>query len=353
MHVLAEHRHTLDAGPAADGRLPPEDRVEHRRVRRDPHVSQQDAPRQPHALLDDAAGPDRDVWPNEAVGADLRALVDQHRALDLSASVELGAGCAGELVRCDAGEVLQVEGVALQEVARLLDVHPVALEGHRVELLLRRELRQHLALHRHRPHDPQPLDKGGREDVDARVDQVAGEGAAVLDEALNQARGVRLHDRLSVLCRLVDSRHHDGAQLAVRLVQRVERAQVEVAGDVAVDDEERLAVAEQAALVRQRDRPGRAERLVLLHARDLDAEAVLVLIEKASHDLRAVVDGEHHLIHAGAHERLDEVQQQRLVSKLDERFRFGEREWPQLRTETADENQPFWRRVRHASVPGE
>jgi hypothetical protein len=178
--------------------------------------------------------------------------------------------------------------------------------------------RSHLSLHRGGTQG-EAIKDVRREDVHAGVDQVAGKGAPVLDEAIDEPRVVWHHHRFAVLGRLVHWRHHDCPHLAVRFVEVKRGAQAEFARHVAVHHKERLPVIEQRLC--ERERPRGAKGLALLRERDLDAQ-ILVLLKKVGHDLLAVVDGKHDLCDACILEELHQMQQLRLVSKFDQRLRL-------------------------------
>jgi hypothetical protein len=134
VHILAEHADALDARPAANCRPPAEDRVEDHAVRAHADTIEEDAPRKAHAVLDHAAGADDDVRTDLAALADLRARVDQHIALARGPQ-RVGVS---ELCRAVPAQVGEVVRSALQKVGGLLDVHPIAVEPHAIQLLLRR-----------------------------------------------------------------------------------------------------------------------------------------------------------------------------------------------------------------------
>ena len=123
VHILAEHAHPLDACPAPNGRSPSEDRVDHDGVRAHAAALEQRAPGEAHAVLDDAAGPNDHVRADPAALADRRTLRHHH--------IPIGrlAKRPRERLRPMVLQVGEVERGTHEEVGRLLDVHPVAVEA--------------------------------------------------------------------------------------------------------------------------------------------------------------------------------------------------------------------------------
>jgi len=120
------------------------------------------------------------------------------------------------------------------------------------------------------------LQDGGVQNVDAGVDAIADELDGLLNEAVDH-RGVAglVHDD-TVLGRLLDLGHDNGALAAVLLVELGELLEGVVAGDVGVEDEEGRVVLAQDALG-ELERASGAEGLRLDGELDLDIVLLLVL----------------------------------------------------------------------------
>ena len=114
-----------------------------------------------------------------------------------------------------------------------------------VERAGRGELGEHAALDREQPAARDHLEDLGLEDVDAGVDERrALPLPGLLEEAGHGAVLAQLDQ--AVAARVLDGREEDGAHAALGSVRGGERAQVDVAQDVAVEDVE-AAVVEQVA----------------------------------------------------------------------------------------------------------
>jgi hypothetical protein len=120
------------------------------------------------------------------------------------------------------------------------------------------------------------LEHAGVEDVDAGVDAVADELDGLLDEAVDHGRVAGLMHNDTVLGRLLDLGHDNGALAAVLLVELGQLGEGVVAGDVGVEHEEGRVVLAQDAFG-ELERAGGAEGLGLNGELDLDVVLLLVL----------------------------------------------------------------------------
>jgi hypothetical protein len=331
-HVVAQHRHVLQARPAADGAVPAHDGALDPRVVLYLAPAQQHAALQPHAVADDHVGPDGDVWADAAVLADLGRRVHEHVA-----AVHVGARVWHELLGALLGQAGQVQAGAGQKVLGLADVHPEAVEVERVQLAGLAHVRERLFLDAGRA-QLDALQHAGVEHVDAGVDPIADELDGLLDEAVDARDVARLVHDDAVLAGLVNLGHDDGALVTVRAVEGGQLLEGVVADDVAVEHEEGRRVLGQRALG-ELERAGGAEGLGFDGEFNLDAELLFVLaglalaslrgrsadlFEVLGHDLRAVIDGEHDVGDAGFGEGGDLVLDHGLVGELDERLGQGE-----------------------------
>ena len=176
VHVLAEDRDALDARPRADGRSPAEDRVDDHGVGAHAH------PLSRMHFLDDAARADDTPGPTVAVGGPKTLLYHDGVARSIS-SVVLCLLQVLEVARCPAESRRRLTFIQKPSRRRICSsAASVGSTSFSIEV----------------GRMPSRSKIDGAEDVHARVDQRASEGAPVLDEAVNQARG-RQHDALAVL----------------------------------------------------------------------------------------------------------------------------------------------------------
>ena len=268
--VVAEDSDVLETRPAADGAVPANDGALNPGVVLDLGSGQEDAALEADAVAHDDVGSDGDVGSYPAVLADLGRGVDQ----DVAAVDERNGG-RGQLLGALLGERREVQAGSGQEVLGLADIHPEAVQVERVELAVADHGGEGLLLDRGGP-ELDALQHRRVEDVDTGVDAVADELDGLLDEAVD-ARGVvrPVHDD-TVLGRFLDLGHHNGALVAVGLVERRELLEGVLAGDVRVEDEERGVVLGQN-LLRQLERSGGAKGLGFDRDGDVDSELFLVL----------------------------------------------------------------------------
>ena len=194
-NALLDHRAVLDHAPAHDGAV-----LDHTVVA--------DA----HALADHHVGTDL------ARRANLHRWMNQHIALDALSLNELAAI---HLLLALANEV-KIERSASHVVFRLSDVHPEAVQDNRVQLLVLSHEREYVSLDG-RGLVGNSLQDGRSEHVNARVDVVADVLLRLLDKAINQARFIG-NDH-TVLRRIRDGSHSDGALLSVLLMELKELLQ--------------------------------------------------------------------------------------------------------------------------------
>eukprot|EP00187_Rhodella_violacea_P011286 CAMPEP_0174913216 /NCGR_PEP_ID=MMETSP0167-20121228/80192_1 /TAXON_ID=38298 /ORGANISM="Rhodella maculata, Strain CCMP736" /LENGTH=368 /DNA_ID=CAMNT_0016157927 /DNA_START=415 /DNA_END=1521 /DNA_ORIENTATION=- len=324
-HVLAKHGVILDADPLPDGGIPSHDCQRDPRVRLDLHARQQGALGEPDAVVDDAARADDDVGADAALGPDAGGLVDEDVADEF--------GARGEQLGLALPEGGEVEALAREVVLGLADVGPVAFEFLAEELAAVADLGEDFFFDGGGLHGDALEDARG-EEVHARVDAVADKLLRLLHEARDLALLVVDHD--AELGGVLDLGHENRGLCVPRAVKREHLLERIIACDVGIQHEERLAVVE--VILGELNRARGAHGLGLAAGGDLDAEPLLLALQKLFHDLRLVIHGEHDLLHAHRGERLDLVHDDRLIAKLDERLREGEGERPEAGAVAADEN---------------
>jgi hypothetical protein len=133
----------------------------------------------------------------------------------------------------------------------LSNVHPEALEVHRVELAVAGHGGEDVGLDRGRL-DLDAVEDGGVEDVDTGVDAVSDELLGLLDEAVDRRLAGNGEDD-TVLGGLVDLGDHKSSLTAVSDVEVAELAEGVGAGDIGVEDEE-------GSVVLAKDLAGESER---------------------------------------------------------------------------------------------
>ena len=163
-----------------------------------------------------------------------------------------------------------------------------------------------------------PGQDGRVEHVHAGVDFVAHELLRLLDEALDAAVIRVQHD--AVLGRFLDTRHHDRALAPVPPMELLQLFERKVTDDVGVEHEERFGAFGEDGFG-QRQRARRAERFRLVRKDQLDAEPLDLGRQFRFHLFRPVRHGQYDLRYARLDQRLDLVQQDRLVGKLDQLVR--------------------------------
>ena len=256
VHVVSEDGCTFNSRPASHRRAPADNRRLDEAVVLGTGAVEENAALEAGALSDDAVRADYDVRADARRRVDLGSRVDKHVARD--DGVVLGR--VGEVGRLARGEVREVEASSGEVILRLANVHPEALEVHRVQLLVAGHGREDLGLDRSRL-DLDTVEDRRVEDVDAGVDAVANVLFRLLDKAVDGALA-RVGQDDAVLGRLVDLGDHDGALAAVRDVEVAELVEGVRAGDVRVEDKERrLVLAEDFAS--EGKRTSRAEGLGL------------------------------------------------------------------------------------------
>ena len=218
---------------------------------------------------------------------------------------------------------VQVQAHAGQVVFGLTDVHPEAGQLHGVQLRVVAHVRKDLLLYGH-VSQLDAIENGRIEDVEAGVDLVRDELLGLLDEALDAARVVVVDDD-AVLGRLLDLGDHDGALALVSVMKGEHLLERKLAYDVAVEHEERLARLVEVVLG-ERERTGRAERLLLLRHGDLDAQAGRLHAHLLLQHVRQIAHRQYDLVDARLGQRLDLMQHHRLVGELDQRLRLGQRQ---------------------------
>ena len=189
-------------------------------------AGEQHAALQAHAVADHDVRADGHVGADAAVAADLGRGVDQHVA-----AVHEGRARGGELLGALLGERREVEARPGEEVLGLPNVHPETFQVEGVQLPVGAYRWEGLLLDG-RGAQVNPLEHRGVQDVDAGVDAVPHELDGLLDEAVD-ARGVvgLVHDD-AVFRGLLDLGHHDGALVAVGLVEGGEVGKGVVADDI-------------------------------------------------------------------------------------------------------------------------
>lgn len=230
--VVTEDGHVLETRPLADAAVPADDGRLDPGVVLDAAVLEDDATLETHTVADDDVGADGHVGTDAAVLANLGGGVDQDVA-----AVDERFGGGGEELGAQAGERGEVQAGAGQEVLGLTDVHPEALEVEGVELAVLHERGESLLFDGGGP-ELDALEHRGVEDVDTGVDTVADELDGLLDEAVYPGGVVGLVHHDTVLGRLLHLGHHNGALLAVLLVEGSELLEGVFAGDIGVEDEE-------------------------------------------------------------------------------------------------------------------
>ena len=223
-----------------------------------------------HALREHRVRPDRGAVGDPAVRADECRPFDRLDLVDVDLLAHPDVPAQPQARHLELHATVERVEVRLPELVEVPDVLPVALEHVPVERpahleqereeLLREVVRAVVG------HVPQHL---GLEHVDARVDRV-GEDLSprgLLEEPLDTA--VVVGDDDPELERVVDGLEADRDRGALCPVRVDERAEVDVAQRIARDHEEGLV----EPLVREPDRAGGAERLLLDGVVDVDARA--------------------------------------------------------------------------------
>merc|ERR1712054_225469 len=178
-HVVTQHGHVLQPCPPAYRAVPADDRALDPRVLLHLRALQQHTPLQPHTVANDHVRSDRDIRANLAVLANGRRGVDHDVA-----AVNIGLRGRGQEVALLLRQAGEVEAGAGEEVLRLADIHPEALEVVGVQLAFLDDCWQCLLFDGGRS-QLNALQHGGVEDVDTSVDAVAHELHWLLDEAVD------------------------------------------------------------------------------------------------------------------------------------------------------------------------
>lgn len=268
-HIVTEDGNVLQTSPLADSAVPADNSRLDPSVVLDTAVLEQDAALQTHAVADDNVGSNGDVGANAAVLANLGRGVNQDVA-----AIDIGLRRWGKQLGVLARERREVQAGAGQEVLGLTNVHPETLEIERVEQAVLDNGRESLLLDRCGA-ELNALEDAGVENVDTGVDAVADELDRLLDEAVNLGGVARLVHNDTVLGRLLDLGHDNGALVAVVLVEFSELLEGVVAGDIGVEDEEGRVVLSEDVLG-ELEGTGGAEGLGL--DGECDADVVLLLV---------------------------------------------------------------------------
>lgn len=241
-HVVAENSHVLEAGPAADGAVPANNRRLDPGVVLDLGSAQEDASLQTDTVANNDVGANGDVGTYSAVLSNLGRRVDQ----DIAA-VNVGFCGGRQLLAALLGQRRQVQAGSAEEVLGLSNVHPEAVEVEGVQLVVSNHGGEGLLLDR-RGTELDALENGGVEDVHAGVDAVADKLDGLLDEAVDARGVVGLVDNDTILGRLLHLGDHNGTLVAVALVELEQLLERIVADDVGVENEEGGVVLAQDAL---------------------------------------------------------------------------------------------------------
>lgn len=270
-HIIAQHAHVLQPRPLANDAVPAHDGALDPRVVFDLAPRQQHAPLQAHAVADDDVGADGDVGADAAVFADLGRRVDEDVA-----AVDERFRRRGQRLGVLLRERGEVEAGAGEEVLRLANVHPEALEVHGVQLPVRADCREGFLLDG-RGAQVDAAQHRRVEDVDARVDAVADELDGFLDEAIDAGGVVGFVHHHTVFGGFFDLGDDDGALVAVGFVEFGELFEGVVADDVGVENEEGGGVFAEGFLG-QFEGPGGAEGFGFDGEFDVDVVFVGILV---------------------------------------------------------------------------
>jgi hypothetical protein len=279
--IVTQYCDVLKPGPFADSAVPTDNSRLDPGVILDAAVLQNDTSLKTYAITDNDVGANGDVGANTAVFANLCGRVNQNVA-----AIDKGLRRGCEELRVLAGQRREVQAGAGEKVLGLSDIHPEALEIERVKEAILDNGRERL-LFDGCGAELDTVKHAGVEDVDAGIDAVADKLDGLLDEAVNQRRvtGLVYHD--TVLGRLLDLGHDDGALAAMLLVELGELLEGVVAGDVGVEDEEgRVVLAEDA--LGELERASGAQGLGFDGELDLDVVLLLVLHSRVSRALSAI-----------------------------------------------------------------
>lgn len=145
-------------------------------------------------------------------------------------------GREGKLLGREKGRERERKGRRKRRTLGLSNVHPVALEVHRVKLAVLGHGGEDVGLDRSRL-DLDAVEDGRVEDVDTGVDAVSDELLRLLDEAVDR-RLARDGKDDTVLGRLVNLGNHQSTLTTVSNVEVAELAEGVRAGDIRVEDEE-------------------------------------------------------------------------------------------------------------------
>ena len=240
--------------------------------------------------------------------------------------------------------------VRLQVAVRRADVAPVPVVHVAVQRAGRRELGEHAALDGEQPAARDHLQHLGLEHVDAGVDERrALPLPGLLEEAGDGAVLAQFHE--TVAPRVLHRREEDGAHAALGRVRGGERAEVDVAEHVAVEDVE-AAVVEQRVAVG--DGAGGAERLVLDGVVDLESVAGAVADDRLD-GLGEKAGGEDRALHAVTGEVVEDVGDERPLDDRRDRLGHARGDGTQPRALAADEDDGLPRdasRRAHAGLRG-
>ena len=238
----------------------------------------------------------------------------------------------------------------LQVAVRRADVAPVPVVHVPVQRAGRRELGEHAALDREQPAARDHLQHLGLEDVDAGVDERrALPLPGLLEEAGDRAVLAQFHE--SVAPRVFDRREEDGAHAALGRVRGRQRAEVDVAEDVAVEHVEAAVVQHGVAVG---DGAGGAERFVLDGVGDLEPVAGAVADDGLDR-LGEEAGREHRPLHAVTGEIVEDVGDERPLDDRRDRLGHAGGDGPQPRALAADEDDGLSRdasRRAHAALSG-
>ncbi|EPY30496.1 mannose-1-phosphate guanyltransferase [Strigomonas culicis] len=222
------------------------------------------------------------------------------------------------------------------EVRRLANIHPEALEVVRVQLSGAGHLREDLLLDR-RATRGNAVQHALVEDVNTGVDAVTDKALRLLYELVNAVRHLVVNDH-AVLVPFGHLGDHNGALLAMVAMEREQLAKRKAARDIGVQHEEGLVVLHQH-VARERKRASRAQRLRLEREHEVHAELLAPLIHLRLHGIRAVRHGQDDFRHASLLQRLHLVDNDGLVAEGNKRLGHRERQRAQARAIAANKNE--------------
>lgn len=268
--IVSKNSHVLQTRPLAYGAVPANDSRLDPGMVLDATVLQEHAALKTHTVANDNVGPNCDIGADAAVLANLRGFVDHDVA-----AVDVGLRGGGEEFGVLALQRRQVQASTREEVLRLSNVHPEALEVERVQTTVLADGGESLLLDGGGA-ELDALQDTGVENVNTGVDAVSDEFDGLLDKAVNSRGVAGLVYNDTVLGRLLHLGDDDSALVTVLLVELGELREGILAGHVGVENEEgRLVLAEDGLSELQGS--GGAKGLGLDGECDLDVVLLFVL----------------------------------------------------------------------------